>query len=74
MIQTKVRKIGNSLGVLLPQEVTSDMRIAEGDVVTLVRTKDGYAISPFDPKVAEALDVFERGRKKYRNALRELAK
>ena len=74
MIQTKIRKIGNSLGILLPQEVTTGLRVAEGDVVTLVRTRDGYSLSPFDPEVARALEVFDRGRKKYRNALRELAK
>jgi putative addiction module antidote len=74
MLQIKLRKIGNSLGLCLPKEVTANLRSQAGDVLTLVRTKDGYLLTPYDPDFAETMKVFERGRKKYRNALRELAK
>ena len=49
-------------------------RIGEGDRVHLVETEDGILITPFDPTFAEAMQIYEEGSRKYRNAMRELAK
>ena len=74
MNQLKVRKVGNSHGVVLPKEVLKELGIGENDVLILTRTPQGIALTPYDPNLAEAMKVFEEGRKRYRNALRELAK
>jgi len=37
-------------------------------------SKDGLLITPFDPEFASAMEAYERGAKKYRNALRQLAR
>lgn len=39
-----------------------------------VDTEDGILITPYDPNFAKAMEIAERGSKKFRNALRELAK
>ena len=39
-----------------------------------VETDEGILISPFDPDVRDALALAARAAKRYRNALRELAK
>lgn len=70
----KIRKIGNSHGLVLPKDVLSELGIGENDVLILTRTPQGIALTPYDPNLAEAMKVFEEGRKRYRNALRELAK
>jgi len=70
----KLRKIGNSLGVILPREELDRLHLSEGDALTLTRTEDGVEISPYDPEVEMKLKAFEKTRRKYRNALRELAK
>lgn len=45
-----------------------------GDEVTVIETSDGLLITPFDPDFAIAMAAYERGAKKYRNALRELSR
>jgi len=70
----KLRRIGNSVGVTLPKEVLAAMRLAEGDEIILTEDADGFRVTPYDPDFANALAAFERTRRKFRNALRELGK
>lgn len=70
----KVRRIGNSLGVLLPKEVADQMHLAEGDTLHVVTDADGAHLTPYDPNFDAAMRAFEQTRRKYRNALRALAK
>lgn len=70
----KVRKIGNSLGVLLPREVADRLRLAEGDTLHVITDADGAHLTPYDPNFDAAMKAFEQTRRKYRNALRALAK
>ncbi len=69
----KVRKIGNSLGVVLSKDVISRLGVESGDDLFLIKTKGGYRISPYDPKFEEQVTVAERIMKKRRNMLRKLA-
>lgn len=74
MIELKVRKVGNSLGVVLPKDVVSRLHTAEGDALYLVEAPDsGYRLVPYDPgfeaKMEKAEDIIGR----YRNTLRALA-
>jgi len=71
---TKVRKIGNSLGVLLPKEVADQLHLAAGDTLHVVTDADGARLTPYDPNFDAAMKAFEQTRRKYRNALRALAK
>lgn len=45
-----------------------------GDRVFAVETEQGILLTPYDPTVEQALEIAARAAKKYRNALRELAK
>jgi len=72
--KTKVRPIGTSSGVILPKDVLEAMNVQNGDELALVRTENGFELVPFDPEFEEMMDVYRRGARKYRNALRELAK
>jgi putative addiction module antidote len=74
MVNLKIRKIGNSLGVVLPREVLAHLQVQEGDTLFLLKTSDGGdKLTPYDPefeqKMAKAEDIMSR----YRNALRKLA-
>jgi putative addiction module antidote len=71
---TTIRSIGNSAGTTIPKAMLERYRIGEGDRVHLVETEDGILITPFDPTFAEAMQIYEEGSRKYRNAMRELAK
>jgi putative addiction module antidote len=69
-----VTTVGNSLGVVLPKDVTSQLELSKGDKIFLTKTADGYRITPYDPEFEEQMEVARSIMKKRRNALRQLAK
>ncbi len=70
----KVRKIGNSLGVILPKEVLDDLRLEEGDSLDYLTNKKELRLFASNPNFAEEMKVFKSLSRRYRNALGELAK
>ena len=74
MKHLKVRKIGNSTGVILPKDVLAELGVQEGDELTLTKTPDGYTIVNRSEKFKRTMEIAEKGMNKYRNTLRELAK
>ena len=75
MVELKVVKIGNSLGVRLPREVLSRMHLGDGDKLILSEAPEGgYRLSAYDPEFERQLEIAEEGMRQYRNTLRELAK
>ena len=69
-----LRKAGGSIGATLPKEMTDRLHLEAGDRVLIVESERGILITPYDPNVERALGIARRVAKKYRNALRELAK
>ncbi|MCH8863085.1 MAG: AbrB/MazE/SpoVT family DNA-binding domain-containing protein [Proteobacteria bacterium] len=74
MVALKARKVGNSLGLTLPKDVTRKLKLKEGDTLFLTETQDGFRLTPYDPAFEEEMAVAGDIMKKRRNALRELAK
>ena len=75
MLDMKVRKVGNSLGVVLPKEVVSRLNVQDGDKVFLTEAPDGsYRITPYDPEFEKQLKIGKKFMVQYRNTLRALAK
>lgn len=75
VVELKLRKIGNSLGVVMPKEALARLNAAEGDILILTETTDGgFRLTATDPSFAEKMSVAEKISRRYRNALRELAK
>ena len=73
-MNTTIRKIGNSEGVIIPKEVLDRMGLKAGDSVE-IRVEDGtIALVPKEANLAEQLKAARIGMEKYRVALRELAK
>lgn len=73
-LKLKVRKIGNSLGVVLPKEVLAKLGAVEGAELAAVEAPHGVTLTSFDPEMAEQIEAGLDIMKRYRNALRELAK
>jgi len=69
-----LKKIGGSVAMVLPKSMLDRFHLAAGDEVSVIDTNDGLLITPFDPEFAAAMAAYERGAKKYRNALRQLAR
>lgn len=74
MLKVKVTQVGNSMGILLPKEALNKMKAEKGDTLYLVEGPDGYTVTPYSQDFEEQMGVAEKVMKKYRNALRELAK
>jgi putative addiction module antidote len=70
----KVRRIGNSLGVVLPKDVLAKLNVAEGDQLKVSDTPQGVALAGFDDEAARQIEIGRDLMKRYHNALRELAK
>ncbi len=70
-----VRKIGNSLGLLLPKEMLARLRLSEGDALHVTEQPEfGFKASRYDPKHAKALSIARQAFKDYAETYRELAK
>ena len=74
MVELKVRRFGNSLGVVLPKEVINRLHTGDNKPLYLLEAPDGtYRLTPYDPKfekkMAKAEDIINR----YRNTLHVLA-
>ncbi len=69
-----VRKIGNSLGVILPKELVEMLRVGEGDKLFVVHGPTGIRLTPYDPDFAEAMKASRDYMRRHRDALAELAK
>jgi putative addiction module antidote len=75
MVELKVRKFGNSLGVVLPKEVIQRLQAGDGERLFLIEAENGdYRMTPYDPafekKMAKAEEIMSR----YRNTLHSLSK
>ena len=70
----KVRKIGNSAGVVLPKEVLAKLGVDIGDELQVIDTGKGVELTAFDADMEDALRWIEKGAKRYRNTLRALSK
>lgn len=70
----KLRQAGGSVSATLPKDMAERLHLAPGDRVLAVETEKGILLTPYDPDVERALEIASRAAKKYRNALRELAK
>ncbi len=74
-IELKVRKVGNSLGVVLPKEAVTLLNVNEGGTLLLTDAPGGgMRLSRADAEFTKTMAVFESLSERYRNTLRELAK
>lgn len=71
----QVRKIGNSLGLILSKELLARLKLKEGDKLHVVEQTDrGVKLTPYDPKHAEAMEIARRSFRKYADTYKALAK
>jgi putative addiction module antidote len=70
----KVRKIGNSYGLILSKEMLDELGVREGDSLFPVRMPDGVYLTPYDPDFEAVMASTRDYMRRHRNALRELAR
>jgi putative addiction module antidote len=73
--ELKVRKIGNSYGIVLPKEALATLRVKEGDTLTLAEGAQGSMnLSVYRDEVSRQMSVVQDVMDRYRHTLRELAR
>lgn len=75
MLALKLRKIGNSLGVVLPKEALSRLKVEEGATIYLTDSADGaYRLTTLNERFSDQMKAAERIMREDRDVLHELAK
>jgi putative addiction module antidote len=75
MVKLKVRKFGNSLGVVLPKEVIHRLHTGDGEPLFLIESLNGaYQLTPYDPAFEKKMTKAEEIIRRYRNTLHALAR
>ena len=72
--EVTLRQAGGSVSATLPKDMADRLQLAAGDRVLAIETDRGILLTPYDPEVERALAVAAKAAKRYRNALRALAK
>ena len=74
MHMLKLTQIGNSVGVILPKEALSRLRLEKGQSVFLTETPEGYAMTPYDPSLDEQIQAGREFMREFRGTFHQLAK
>lgn len=72
-MKLKITTVGNSAGIVLPKELMARLRLEKGDALYATELPDGIKLSPFDPELADQMEVAEKVMREDRNVLRKLA-
>jgi len=73
MIALKIRKLGNSMGVVMPKEVLSRLKLDKGDTIFLTESPDGFHLTPYDSEFEKQMELAKKVMKEDRDILRALA-
>jgi putative addiction module antidote len=71
----QVRKIGNSVGLILSKELLARLKLKEGDKLHVVeQTERGLKLSPYNPRHEKALQIARKSFRTYAETYKDLAK
>lgn len=70
----KFRDIGTSVGATFPKEYLKHMGVESGEQVFITKEPGGRVVlCPYNPNFAATMEAYQRVKRRYRNALKELA-
>lgn len=72
-MNTVIRKIGNSEGVILPKELLTKLNLQAGDALEVKETADGLTLTPVDDSFERQMEAARKVMNKYKVALQKLA-
>jgi putative addiction module antidote len=71
----KLTQIGNSVGVILPKEMLSYLKVEKGDTLFVTEAANGgYTLTPYDPALDEQLKLGREFMREFRDTFHQLAK
>lgn len=72
-MKLKITTVGNSAGIVLPRELLARLHAAKGDTLFVTEVPGGIKLTPYDPNLAEQMEVAEKVMRRRRTLLRKLA-
>lgn len=70
----KLTQIGNSVGVILPKEMLSKLKLEKGQSVFVSETPEGFVLTPYDPALEEQIQAGRAFMQEFRDTFHQLAK
>lgn len=74
MIALKLRKIGQSVGFILPKKMLKHLHVVEGQDVFAVESPSGYLLTTLDLRIRKQVEAGEAFMERYRDVFALLAK
>ncbi|MGE0279942.1 MAG: AbrB/MazE/SpoVT family DNA-binding domain-containing protein [Rhizobiaceae bacterium] len=72
-MNTVIRKIGNSEGVILPKELLTKLNLAAGDSLEVKEAANGLTLTPVDDSFERQMEAARKVMDRYKVALQKLA-
>jgi putative addiction module antidote len=69
----KVRKVGASLGVVLPKKLLAELGLGEGDELFAVHTPGGFTLTAHDPETVQVIEDSQDFMRRHARAMKKLA-
>jgi putative addiction module antidote len=69
----KVRKVGTSLGVVLPKKFLAELGLGEGDELYAMGNPDGILLTAHDPETLQVLENTRDFMRRHAGAMKKLA-
>jgi putative addiction module antidote len=73
-METKIRQMGNSLGITLPKQLIDELHLKSGDKLTIEKKGANLELKPTDPDFEEWAKAYRQANIDYKVVLKELAK
>lgn len=70
----KLTSIGDSTGVVLPNEMLERLKIKDADTLFAIETPNGYLLIPYNPDVEEEIKQGREFMREYSDTFKALAK
>jgi putative addiction module antidote len=74
MHMLKLTQIGNSVGLVLPKEALSRLKLQKGETVFLTESAEGFILTPYNPALEEEITAGREFMHEYRDTFHQLAK
>ena len=72
-MEAKIRKIGNSMGVILPKQLIRELHLKTGDKVSIELRGSTLELRPIDPEFEEWAEAYRQVNTDYKDVLKALA-
>ena len=72
-VKVRIRRIGNTVGVILPESMLNSLNLYEGDLLFIEQNDDGLSLTAQDPELTGVFHDSKAFMDLRRRALHELA-